>query len=84
MDAVGVSGEDLGGDAVFPDVLIRMLVVGNIVGGYGDQVRADVVRDVGSSPDKLPGLGAILSAMPAGVTKVEPHQNGLICLMSRD
>jgi len=67
---------------MLPVLFIWMLVVIHIVGGDGDQILANVLGDVGSSPDKLSGFGAILSAMPAGVTKIKPHQNGLVLLLS--
>lgn len=36
MDSVGVAGKDLRRDSVFPDLLVRVFVVADIVCGYGD------------------------------------------------
>lgn len=74
--------EHLGDQTVFPVLSVGVLSVFHIVCGDGDQVLANVLGDVGSSPDKLSGFCAVLSAMPAGVTKIKPHQNWLVLLLS--
>jgi hypothetical protein len=44
----------------------------------------NVVNDVRASPDKLSGFGSILSAVPARVSEVEPHEYGFVGFLSID
>ncbi len=67
---------------MLPDLFILMLVVADVVCGYGYEVLCDIVGDVGASPDKLSGFGSILSAMAAGIPEVKPHENGLISFLT--
>lgn len=78
VDAGRISAENFCRDAVFPVGFVGMLVVANVIGGNGDEVGGNVLGDVGSSPDKLSGFCAILSAVTARVAEVHPEEDGFI------
>ena len=86
VDALVNSSWGRGETGVKEFVLFFVLLVGvgvvDVTAGDGDKVLGDEVKDFGSSPDKLPGLGAILSARTAGVAEVEPHDDRLVFLAS--
>ncbi len=78
VDSGRIPAKNFGGDAVLPVRFIGMFVVTHIVSGDGNEVGGNVLGDVGSSPDKLSGFCAILSAVAARVAEVHPEQDGFI------
>ena len=58
--------------------LVRVLLVLHIIGRNRDEILANELKDIGASPDKLPGLDSILSAMTTRIAEVKPHHHRLI------
>ena len=63
-------------------MLVGLLFVLNIIASDCHEVLGYIAYDFRIIPDKLPGLGAILSAAATRITEVHPHDDWLVLFVT--